>query len=64
MEIPRHYNNSFAKNYRNATTKYYINENIEKYSIKIPKSRTRKRLEEFNHKKRQRRSFEKNTTIK
>jgi hypothetical protein len=45
-------------------TKYYINKNIEKYSIKIPKSTTRKRLQEFNHKKRQRSSFEKNTTIK
>jgi hypothetical protein len=45
-------------------TKYYINENIEKYSIKIPKSTTRKTLQEFNHKKRQHSSFEKNTTIK
>jgi hypothetical protein len=38
-------------------TKYYINENIEKYSIKIPKSTMRKRLHEFNHKKWQYSSF-------
>jgi hypothetical protein len=31
--------------------KYYINENIEKYSIKMAKSRRRKRLHEFKHKK-------------
>ncbi len=32
-------------------TKYYIKENIEKYSIKMLKSTMRKRLQKFNHKK-------------
>ncbi len=45
--------NSFAKNYRNVLTKYYIKENIEKYSIKMLKSTMRKRLQKFNHKKQQ-----------
>ncbi len=31
--------------------KYYINENIEKYSIKMPKNHMKKKLHEFNHKK-------------
>jgi len=44
-------------------TKYYINENIEKYSIKMAKSRKRKRLHEFNDKKRQYFRFLKITTI-
>ncbi len=39
--------------------KYYINKNIEKYSIKMPKSTMRKRLHEFNHKKRQYSSLKK-----
>ncbi len=44
-------------------TKYYINKNIEKYSIKMPQSTTRKRLHEFNHKKRQYFKFLKNRRI-
>jgi hypothetical protein len=32
-------------------TKYYINENIGKYSIKMAKNKRRKRLHEFNEKK-------------
>jgi hypothetical protein len=32
-------------------TKYYINENMEKYSIKMAKNTTKKRLHEFNDKK-------------
>ncbi len=41
------------KNYRSVMTKYYIDENIEKYSIKMLKSTMRKRLQKFNHKERQ-----------
>ncbi len=44
-------------------TKYYINENIEKYSIKMAKSGRRKRLHEFNHKKREYFKFLKNRTM-
>jgi hypothetical protein len=37
----------------NVMTKYYIKENIEKYSIKMLKSTMRKRLQKINHKQRQ-----------
>jgi hypothetical protein len=44
--------------------KYYINENIEKYSIKMPKSIMKKNYMNLITKKRQYFKFLKNITIK
>jgi hypothetical protein len=41
-----------------------MNENIEKYSIKMPKNIMKRKLHEFNHKKRQYLKLLNNITIK